>query len=265
MPINIPQIATPISHLFENKTFGNAIAEVSDCLEVRERSLNSNWENQHLFHIDIDLTHKWDDNLKKYLINAFRKKHDLKLITLQAYRCCHGEKIIDDMFQLDGKIYSRKGMLNNSIENTKWLRDIDGNETSIGLENNNYYPTPAYDIVTGGDFITKVLMKNNLFLLLDIAHAMVTAHNKKISYGQYIATLPLDKLIQLHICQPELPKGGIAHDTHNEPNDDMFKEVIRLLNKYQSINYLTIEFYRDKDILIGSIKKLRNLIYSDIR
>lgn len=259
---NIPLIATPISHQFENETFGKEIAAVSDCLEVRERSLNSDWENQHLFHIDIDLTHEWDENLKEYLKNAFSKKPDLKLITLQATRCCQGEKLIDGMFQLDGKIYSRQEMLNNSIENTKWLRDIVSNGTSIGLENNNYYPTPAYDIVADGDFIIQVLKKNNLFLLLDIAHAMVTAHNKKISYDQYISTLPLDKLIQLHICQPELPEGGIARDTHNEPNHEMYLEVIRLIKKYSTIKYLTIEYYRDKDILIDSIKKLRKLINS---
>ena len=73
---------------------------------------------------------------------------------------------------------------------------------------------------------------------------MVTAHNKNISYEEYIESLPLDNLIQLHICQPELPTEGIARDTHNEPNDDMFKEVIRLLNTYQSIKYLTIEYYK---------------------
>jgi len=257
---NIPLIATPISHQFENESYGKEISEVSDCLEVRERSLDSKWENQHLFHIDIDLTHKWNDNLKEYLNNAFINKPDLKLITLQATRCCQGENIIDGMFQLDGKVYNSEEMLNNSIENTKWLRNIVGNGTSIGLENNNYYPTPAYDIVADGDFITQVIKKNNLFLLLDIAHAMVTAHNKKINYDQYIETLPLDKLIQLHICQPQLPDGGIARDTHNEPNDEMYSEVIRLIKEYPVIKYLTIEYYKDKDILITSINKLRRLI-----
>jgi uncharacterized protein (UPF0276 family) len=107
-----------------------------------------------------------------------------------------------------------------------------------------------------------VIYKNNLFLLLDIAHAMVSAHNKNTSYEEYISRLPLDRLIQLHICQPTLIEGCIAQDTHNEPNDDMFKEVIRLLNKYQSIKYLTIEYYKDKDILITSINKLRQLVVS---
>ena len=256
----IPQIATPISHQFENIDYGKEIASVSDCLEVRERSLDSNWENQHLFHIDIDITHKWDDELRNYLKNAFDKKPSLKLITMQATRCCEGEKLIDGIFQIDGKVFSAEEMLNFSVENTNWLRNILPKNILIGLENNNYYPTKAYNIVADGDFITKVVNKNNLFLLLDIAHAMVTAHNKNISYEEYIESLPLDKLIQLHICQPELVDGEIARDTHNEPNDEMFSEVIRLINKYSTIKYLTIEYYKDKDILIASIQKLRHLI-----
>ena len=151
-------------------------------------------------------------------------------------------------------------MITNSIENTMWLRQNISSKTLIGLENNNYYPTEAYDIITDGDFIKDVLINNNLFLLLDIAHAMVTAHNKKISYKNYISTLPLDKLIQLHICQPYLPKIGDAHDAHNEPNEQMFAEVIRLINEHKTIKYLTIEFYRDKDLLVKSINRLRHLL-----
>ena len=256
----IPQIATPISHQFENKNYGKEIAAVSDCLEVRERSLDSKLNKQYLFHIDIDLTHEWDDELRSYLENALSKKPELKLITLQATRCCQGEKIINGMFQIDGKVFSAEEMLNFSVENTNWLRNILPKNILIGLENNNYYPTKAYNIVADGDFITQVVNKNNLFLLLDIAHAMVTAHNKKINYEEYIESLPLEKLIQVHICQPELVEGEIARDTHNEPNDEMFSEVVRLINKYSTIKYLTIEYYKDKDILIASIQKLRHLI-----
>ena len=179
---NSPLIATPISHQFENEKYGKEIEKVSDCLEVRERSLDSKLKKQHLFHIDIDLTHKWDKDLKKYLYDAFSLKPDLKLITLQATRCCEKEKLEDGIFQVDGKVYSYQEMIGFSIENTNWLRQTLPDNILIGLENNNYYPTPAYEIITEGEFISEVLDKNNLFLLLDIAHAMVTAHNKKISY-----------------------------------------------------------------------------------
>ena len=63
----IPQIATPISHQFENKEYGKEIAAVSDCLEVRERSMDSAWPKQFLTHIDFDITHEWDIEIKNYL------------------------------------------------------------------------------------------------------------------------------------------------------------------------------------------------------
>lgn len=260
MTANIPLIATPISHQFENEDFAREIIAFSDCLEVRERSLESEWPNQRLFHIDIDLPHKWDERITDYLQNAFDKKPLLSLITLQATRCCEGENIVGGIFQLDGKLYNRQEMLDNAKNNTNWLYSILGGHVKIGFENNNYYPTPAYDIVTDGDFITDIIDQNDLCLLLDIAHAMVTAHNKKISYHEYIESLPLDKLIQLHICQPVLPENGMAYDAHDEPNDEMFRNVLLLIKKYPSIEYLTIEYYRDKNILINSIKSLRNLI-----
>jgi hypothetical protein len=259
----MPLIATPISHQFENEVYGRQISEVSDCLEVRQRSLDTNWENQFLFHIDVDLTHEWDNDLRTYLSNAFKKKPDLKLITLQATRCCLGERLINGMFQLEGKIYSAKEMLDNSIINSKWLRETLSPGTAIGLENNNYYPTPAYKDIAEGDFISEVLEQNDLFLLLDIAHAMVTAHNKNLSYDQYIASLPLHRIIQLHICQPKLPVGGVAVDAHGAPDDGMFQEVVRLVELLPSIRYLTIEYYKDKDILIESILHLRQLMKID--
>lgn len=255
-----PKIATPISHLFENRQYGEEISEVSDCLEVRERSLDSEWPNQKLFHIDIDLTHEWDDTTRNYLQHAFKKKPDLELVTFQASRCCHGAKIDNGMFQLEGKVYSQHEMLNHAAVNTKWLRSTLNGGIQVGLENNNYYPTPAYDIVTDGDFITKVINQNRLYLLLDIAHAMVSSHNMKMEYLEYVKSLPLDRLIQLHICAPELPPNGIAIDAHNSPNLAMEQRVVDTILEYPQIKFLTIEFYKDKDILIQCIESLQNRI-----
>ncbi|MDB3917362.1 DUF692 family protein [bacterium] len=255
----MPLIATPISHLFENESYGAEIAQVSDCLEVRQRSLDSQLPKQWLFHIDIDITLKWDNETREYLQQAFNKKPELKLATLQATRCCHNELLENGMFQLSGKIYSELEMLEHAAQNTEWLRKVLNAEVKIGLENNNYYPSEAYDVVTNGDFISKVVSQNGLYLLLDIAHAMVTAHNQSIFYQDYIDSLPLDKLIQLHICQPLLPDGETAQDAHEEPNAEMMDEVIRLIADFPQIKYLTIEFYKDKDVLMGAINRLKGM------
>jgi len=256
----MPLIATPISHLFENEQHGKEISEVSDCLEVRQRSLDSVLPKQWLFHIDIDITLKWDDEIRTYLQQALSKKSELKLATFQATRCCQGEKIENGMFQLNGTVYTEKDMLNHAKENSEWLREVLNKNLKIGLENNNYYPTKAYNIVAEGDFISKLVNQNGFYLLLDIAHAMVTAHNQSITYQEYIKSLPLDKLIQLHICQPYLPKGEIAQDAHGEPNENMFDEVLRLIDEHKQVEYLTIEFYKDKDVLVKAIKQLRDRV-----
>jgi len=260
----MPLIATPISHLFENETFGAEIAKVSDCLEVRQRSLDSQLPKQWLFHIDIDITLKWDNETREYLQHAFNKKPELKLATFQATRCCQNELLENGMFQLSGKIYSDLEMLEHAAQNTEWLRKVLNTEVKIGLENNNYYPSEAYDVVTNGDFISKVVSQNGLYLLLDIAHAMVTAHNRTIDYSSYIETFPLGRLIQLHICGPEIPQNGIAADSHDPPDQSMELEVIRLIKKFPHIQYLTIEFYRDKNILVESINSMRDALSSKI-
>lgn len=55
------QIATPVSHLFEDSKSAQKIIANSDCLETRERSAESTWPRQNLFHIDIDLNHEWSN------------------------------------------------------------------------------------------------------------------------------------------------------------------------------------------------------------
>ena len=119
-----PIIATPISHLFENDQWAKEIISVSDCLEVRQRSLNSNWPNQKLFHVDIDLSHPWNNETKEYLQNAFELKKDLEVVTFQSTRCCEGEKVENKMFQIDGRIFSKVQMLSFAEENTNWLRSF---------------------------------------------------------------------------------------------------------------------------------------------
>ena len=60
-------IATPISHLFDSLADADDIMNVSDCLEVRQRSLSSNAPKQYLFHVDIDVTHYWSSKTKNIL------------------------------------------------------------------------------------------------------------------------------------------------------------------------------------------------------
>ena len=149
--------------------------------------------------------------------------------------------------------YSTSELFENARDNINWLKSFLPEKILIGVENNNYYPTKAYEHVTDSDFITKVVKDNKLRFLLDISHAKITSHNRKIPYVEYISNLPMDETIQLHVCKNEINNLGLAVDVHNVPDDDIYEEVAELIKKYP-IEYITIEYYRDKDSLVSELK-----------
>jgi uncharacterized protein (UPF0276 family) len=161
------------------------------------------------------------------------------------------------MFEIGGKILSRDEMMNSSIKNINWLRKTLNSDIKIAIENNNYYPTEAYDVVTDGEFLSEIVYENDLYFLFDIAHALITAKNKSQDYNRYKTTLPLDRIIQLHICKPDL-SSRIAYDTHEKPDASIYGEVFSLIAQYPTIKYLTVEYYKEKEGLIDSIKHLKH-------
>jgi len=253
------KIVTPVSHLFFNKKNAEEISKNSDYLEIRYRTINLNFKNEKFFHIDEDLTLPWSKNFKIKFEQIIKKKKSLKYITFQSTRCCANEKIYKNFFIISGRKFSRREMLNEAKKNTSWLRQKFGNKFFIGLENNNYYPTNAYDIITDADFINQVVRENNLFFLFDMAHAKVTAANQRIDYQTYLEKLPLDLMMQIHICRPKIDKK-ISMDTHYLPNMKMFEEIKLLASKYNKLKFFTIEYYKDTKKVIESLKSLRNII-----
>ena len=254
------KIVTPVSHLFFNKINAEKISKYSDHLEIRERTLNLNFKNEIFFHCDDDLTLPWSKDFKIQLKKILEKKKNLKYVTFQATKCCANAKIVNKVFILSGKRFTRKEMLNEARKNILWLRKKFGNKLHIGLENNNYYPTKAYDIIADADFISHIVRKNNLFFLFDLAHAQVTASNKKIDYQDYLKSLPMDLMIQMHICRPRIHDNKISHDTHYLPNKKMFEEIKLLTNKYKNLKFFTIEYYKNTEKLIESIIKLKKIL-----
>ena len=257
------EIATPVSHLFEDPANAKEIIKNSDCLEIRLKTANLNFEKEFLFHVDKDITLPWNKMFKDFFLKKKKKKKKLKLITFQSTRCCEGEKILNERFQLSGTLFSKKKMLFFAKKNIQWLKKNIKKDIKIGIENNNYYPEPAYNIITEGSFISEIVTKNKIFLLLDLAHAFITAYNKKINFDKYLNSLPLGRTIQIHLVSSKIKKFAkrkIAIDTHDLPSQKNFELVNKILKKYPSIQYLTIEYYKDTEKLIKSIKKLKNSI-----
>lgn len=256
------KIATPISSLFHNPEQAATIVAGSDCLECRDHSPGSNWPGIELFHTDIQPIHplsaaEWA-HLKK-----IRDTHpQLQLLSLHMASCCDQPVLVGGRFQKGGNCRGRDELLATAKANIAQIRELFGAGVELAVENNNFYPTPAYRFVCDADFISEVVMGNRLRFLFDMAHAHITATNQGVAYPAYEQQLPLEALIQVHLCKPGLGADGLAFDAHELPGAEEFQEVRRLALSHP-LEYLTIEYYKSAPGLMTSLQaaqKIKNEI-----
>lgn len=253
------KIATPISQLFEIEKDVKAILQVSDCLECRDHSFVNSLPQQEIFHCELQPIHELSDSDFAYLAEIKRTKLDLKLISFHAASCCHAPVLVEMMFQPGGRAYTRDQMLTNAKANLAKIREIFENKVEIAVENNNYYPTAAYQFVTDADFIFELVYENDIMFVFDCAHAIITSHNKKICYQQYRQELPLDRTLQIHLSKPGLGKNGVCFDFHELIDHREIDELYFLMQKTKHLKYLTVEYYKDADNLVKIIRQLKKL------
>lgn len=253
------KIATPISHLFEDKAAARRIMRYSDCLECRDRAINSNLPRQEVFHCDIQPIHELSKADFEYLGSLSKVKPGLKLLTFHAASSCDRPRIRKGAFIKGGKEYTKDRALKNARDNFTRIRKIIGKGVKLAVENNNYYPTQAYKYVTDTGFLSSLVRDNGIGLVFDIAHARITARNRGLEYGAYREKLPLDRVVQLHISAPGVSQWRLAYDSHRLPGAREWDEVRGLLDRSR-LSYLTIEYYRNVNGLIRALKSLREII-----
>lgn len=252
------KLATPVSDLFQEKKYAKILMENSDCLEVRDKSIGSDYPDEEIFHCEMQPIHKLSGKNYEYLKKVKHIHPDLKLITFHCASSCDKPYLENGMFQLNGVNYEKQELLKNAEHNFSKIKEIFGKEVKIGIENNNYYPTEAYRHITDPTFISEIIHRNELYFLFDIAHARIAAFNKKIDYGEYMRGLPLDRIIQLHISSYGI-SDGLAYDIHDYPNKEIFDEVKEIINKYD-VKYLTVEYYKDIENLLVSLHRTKEII-----
>ena len=251
-------IATPLSTLFSNKENINRITRHSDCFEGRE-NLKTIKNNQiKLIHFDFDL-HKKFTIKNKIEIQKIRGNKILELVTFQISSDYYNPLLIENKFHPFGKKILKRYIHKNIKHNLAWLKKIFNYNCKIGIENNNYYPTGAYNLTTNSKFLNEIVKKFDLLFLFDYSHAKVTAFNLNISFNKYISKLPIDKVVQIHFCGYEI-LNKVAIDTHTLPGKKDFKELKKLLMIFTQLSYITLEYYRDIDNLIKTLKKIRKEI-----
>ncbi len=257
------KLVTPISHLFNNIEDGISISKYSDQLEARERTADLRFSNTTHYHIDFDLNLGLTEDQKKFLASKVKCRPEIHTLTFQITRDTENFIMSEGKFYPKGYFVDKKEQIERTKNSINIIKDIVGSDKSIGIENNNFYNTGAYDIATSSKFINQLVKETDVHLLLDIAHAKVTCKNKKINFKNYINEMVEDiPCKQMHICETsERISRGIneTYDAHFLPTQESIKEAIEICNNFD-ITSLTVEYYRDSKKLINCLKTIKKII-----
>jgi uncharacterized protein (UPF0276 family) len=87
-------------------------------------------------------------------------------------------------------------------------------ERRMAVENVSYYASLGGAPLDEASFVTEVLETANCGLLLDLNNLDVNAHNHGFDAREWLARVPLERVVEIHVAGPETWKDGLLLDTH---------------------------------------------------
>jgi uncharacterized protein (UPF0276 family) len=117
---------------------------------------------------------------------------------------------------------------------------------------------PAY--VVDPAFISRVVESADCALLLDLAHARVSAYMLGQPAREYISQLPLDRLIEVHVSGPRRsPANGRLLDAHEPLQEEDYALLAWVLERARP-QAVTLEYGRDRAHLEAQLLRLQQLL-----
>jgi uncharacterized protein (UPF0276 family) len=246
----------PVSHLFDRSNpLVHEVLSLAEVLEVKNPSPPS-WLPRlpKVFHWGYGIC---EDDFKEHFPPVGKY---LKDVRPSLFSCDLGPSARRHEGILPtSPILSRKTVYERAKLNLNLLRSFyDG---PVALENYNFYPTGLYNNVCDPSFIADFLEHFNLGLVLDLAHAAISAVNMGFDIFQYLEKLPLEKVLEVHISKPYLPKepGRLGVDTHEFPEErewSWLNFVMKRIIEHGTKPLVLIEYYKDLAILRDSMLRL---------
>jgi uncharacterized protein (UPF0276 family) len=96
----------------------------------------------------------------------------------------------------------------------------------LALENISYYADPGASQLSEAEFITRILDASGTGLLLDVNNAFVNAQNHSGNAQAFLAQIPLERVVQIHVAGHTKLESGLIVDTHGTPVCDPVFELL---------------------------------------
>jgi uncharacterized protein (UPF0276 family) len=112
-----------------------------------------------------------------------------------------------------------------------WKKNLD---IELLIENVPFYGfRGTLRCATDPEVITTICNEADVGLMLDLAHLRVAAHNRKEDVEQYLMSLPLERVREIHVCGPadDPVNEGYLKDSHLEMNEVDYELLVNALNR----------------------------------
>lgn len=127
------------------------------------------------------------------------------------------------------------------VKNVEAYRGIFGKE--IALENipyREYYRHCLYLIQP--DMISKIVEKTNCHFLFDLSHARKAALHLGIPFEEYVAALPMHRVIEFHLAGMFQTADGMQIDNHGVMHEEDYQFLKEAIRNYPTLQYITLEY-----------------------
>jgi uncharacterized protein (UPF0276 family) len=155
-------------------------------------------------------------------------------------------------------LQSREVVIDNILKHGRRLQEWAG--IPLLLENFNYHPTNAYEYICEPGTFSFLIDHIGCGMLLDLAHARISAHNMGWSDARlYLEALPLQKIREVHITRPGW-QGDQMVDLHQPLQADDF-ELLGWVLDHAPVEAVTIELDdTDAETIINQINIMRRYL-----
>jgi uncharacterized protein (UPF0276 family) len=96
----------------------------------------------------------------------------------------------------------------------------------MGVENVSAYARMPGGEMDEPDFVRMVAEEADCLMLLDVNNVYVNSVNFGFDPKEYIAKLPLERVVQIHVAGHEVEEPGLLLDTHAEPIIDPVYDLL---------------------------------------
>jgi uncharacterized protein len=107
------------------------------------------------------------------------------------------------------------GLVDYAVQRARFVQEFLG--VPFGLENLSSYVTFSASDLTEWEFLRRIVVGADCYVMLDINNVYVSSINHDFSAEEYLEAVPWDRVLHVHIAGHRVTPSGLLHDTHDRP------------------------------------------------